>query len=127
MGTANQEWTTVRTFTGASADSAGLPSSSSMVSVRGTGPKGLPHLVELTLSGCSTTGSPTSVLIDIFREVGGVVDYLTTWVISATDITNAKVSPLIAECHASRVYAKVSFSGGTSPTFTGALRARAVE
>ena len=127
MGTANQEWTTIRTFSSTAADSSGLASASDCVGVRGTGAKGLPHMVEFSLSGCSVGGSPTSALIDLYRVTDGVVDFLTTWTISGTDITNAKVTPIIVEAHAGRVYGKVSFSGGTSPTLTGTLRARAVE
>lgn len=125
-------FTSIRAFSGASADSAGLPSSGDMVTVAGLPSRnGTPSIVEFLVenggANPSTTGSPTSVILKIYRRVGGYITLIYTWVISQTDLTNSDLVPILVEGYASEYYVKLSFSGGASPTFTGTVRARAVE
>ena len=87
------------------------------------------RLVEFRLASPSVSGSPTAVLFDIYRFNPGTVtvDYLTTYTVNATDITAGKVAPIIAETWGNELMVKVSFTGGTAPTFTGTVQARVLE
>jgi hypothetical protein len=87
------------------------------------------RLVELRLDSPVTAGSPTSVVFDVYRynRDDATVDYLTTWTVAQTDITASKVAPLIVETYGNELMTKVSFSGGTTPTFSGTVQGRALE
>ena len=113
-------WRTVRTLTGATADAT--PTN---------------HLVFVALAGCpiprveirvrsgSLDGAPSSVTLAVWRFSGGYVDKLGTIVIVLADI--ATPVPQLFELYDPSVYVTVdSFSGGTSPTVTAIVEARAV-
>ena len=91
----------------------------------------MPSIVEPYIDNAgatpSTSGSPTSVILKIYREVDSKVSLIYTWTISQTDITNSDVVPVLIEAYGASLYPKLSFSGGTSPTLTATVRARAVE
>ena len=57
----------------------------------------------------------------------GTVDYLKTWTVAAADVTASKVAPIIIETYGNQLMTRVSFTGGSSPTLTGEVQARAVE
>ena len=125
-------WTTLRTLSAAVADSSGLPTAGTLTdlpTVSGNG--GLPRLVELYIDNAGATptlgGSPTSLIVRIYREVDSKVSLIYTWVVSATDATNSDVTPIIIETYGNKLYPKVSFSGGASPTVTATVRARCLE
>ena len=77
------------------------------------------------MRGASLVGSPGSVTLGIWRLSDGSVDKLGTMTIAAGDI--ATPIPSIFECYDPAVYVTVeSFSGGTVPTMSGTIEARAV-
>lgn len=128
----NDTWTTLRTFAAAAADSTGLPALTDYTDLPGVPAQGhIPKIVELMIDNAgatpTTTGSPVSVIIKLYRQVDGKVSLIYTWTISQTDITNSDVVPIMVEAYGQRLYPKVSYNGGTAPTLTATVRARAVE
>jgi hypothetical protein len=123
----------IKAYSTASAEAAGAPaaSGSNFATVDGLHRnQGVSRLVEFRLGGTpATTGSPTAVLLDIYRynKLTVSVDYLATWTILPADITSGKVPPLILETWGNDLMTKLSFTGGTSPTFTGTPQGRALE
>lgn len=127
-------WTTIRTCTALAAEATAIPASSAMIPLTGIIRQGnVPRLVEFIIDPATppaTANSPTSVVIKIYRAMAvgdGSRHLLYTWTIATTDITNNEIPPIIVEGYAPLYAVRVSFVGGSSPTFTGTVKARALE
>lgn len=120
-------YTTLATWSSKSADSDGHPSTFvSLVGIPQRGHK--PRIVELAFASVPTTsGSPTAVLVDLYKKVEVVTTYVATWTIASTDITASRIGSFMTDAYADQFAARVRFSGGTSPTVTATLKIRAVE
>lgn len=113
-------WKTVRTLSGATAD-ATPTTGSAFVSLA---VEAVPR-VEIRVRGGSLANSPASVTLGVWRLSGGAVDKLGTITIASGDI--ATPVPQLFEIYDPSVYVTVdSFSGGSSPTMTATIEARAV-
>lgn len=115
-------WQTVRTLSGQAAEGTSAPSVSA--GFVGIGDGAVPR-VEIRVRSGSLANSPTSVTLSVWRKSGGAVDKLGTFTISSDDI--ATPVPQLFEIYDPLVYVLVeSFVGGTSPTITATIEARAV-
>ena len=121
MNAANvSKWVTVRTLSGATADATPTTASTFVDLNLSPAPR-----VEIRVRGCSLANSPTSVTLGVWRLSGGAVDKLGTITIASGDI--ATPVPQLFEIYDPSVYVTVdSFSGGSSPTITATIEARAV-
>ena len=110
-------WKAIRAFASQTAES-GAPSSSLLVALD------VPSTprVEVALDSGSTTGSPTSIVLTIWRGADGRMHKIGTWTIANADV--ATPIPQVFEFEGQSIHATVSFSGGTSPTLSGTLYAR---
>lgn len=114
----NQPFELVRTLSGESAESS-TPAESAFKVLSCPGP-----YVEITFASLSTTGVPTSLVVSLWRNVGGQIDCLGTITIAFADL--GKPVPQIFEFGSQNVYCTVSFVGGTSATVSGSIKARPV-
>lgn len=113
-------WVTVRTLTGATADTTPTTSAAFVDVAAQPVPR-----VEVRVRSGSLANSPASVTLGIWRKSGGAVDKLGTITIASGDI--ATPVPQLFEIYDPSVYVTVeSFSGGASPTLTATIEARAV-
>lgn len=113
-------WQTVRSLSGATADAT--PTTSAAFVAIGISPT---PRVEIRVRGGSLANSPASVTLGVWRLSGGAVDKLGTITIASGDI--ATPIPQLFEIYDPSVFVTVdSFSGGSSPTMTATIEARAV-
>ncbi len=112
-------WVTIRTLAAQVGEAATAPTSSAFVDLGQVGPR-----LEVAFDGGSTPSAPTSVTFTAWRLVDGVVHKVGAFTVAVADI--ALVTPQLFEFNASRAYVTVSFTGGSTPTATGTVRARVV-
>ncbi len=112
-------WTTLRTLVAHVGEAIAAPVSATCIDIGADSPK-----VEVRVaSGASTPSAPTSVVLTVWRDAGGV-DRIGTVTIAAADI--AMSIPQVFTFNARKVYVTVSFVGGSSPTLTGVVQARPI-
>ena len=91
----------------------------------------IPAKLEIYPSGITTTGTPTSVIVKIYRCLSKAVDaqreYLQTIVWSQTDIAAGEAAAVPIDFDGLFIAATVTFSGGAAPTVTAVIKARAVQ
>lgn len=81
--------------------------------------------VEVGFESITFSGSPTSVVLTIWRWSEGKADKVASITINSTDLPN--VVPVVVNFLGEGIWALVeSFSGGTSPNISGTLRVRPV-
>ena len=133
MAQPNLNWTTIRAFTAVAGESTAIPAANTFVTLPGVIRQGgVPRLVEFFMDPVtpSAANTPTAVIIKIYRALvtGDASRHLVaTWTIAMTDITNNEIVPIIVEGYCQNYSVRVSFTGGSSPTFTGTVKARALE
>ena len=127
------DFTTLKTYTAQTAESAPAASRANFVQVPGK-PKqqGRPRLVELRMGGTPALGgtaAASSVLVDLWRfnEVDGTRDYIDTWTIPAADIASGRIRLPVYEAWGLWLMCGIRFPDGTAPTFTGIVQARCLE
>lgn len=120
---------TVKAYSAASAES--VPLAATAKTINGTSKnRNITRLMEFRIGGTpATTGSPTAVLLDIYRFNAETTnpDFLATWTILVADITANRVPPIVLETWGNEVQTRLRFPDGTAPTFTGNIQARALE
>lgn len=114
-------WQTVRTFTTQVVES-GIPSSTGFVTIDWG--MALPDEVEIRFDELTTTGSPTSVLFDVWRVLNGKTDRLYRVTYDSADYT-API-PFNLKFDGSQIYVTVTFTAGTSPTVTTVCQQRVI-
>jgi len=115
-------WQTLRTLSSQTAEGTSAPSLSAAFVQLALTP--MPR-VEIRVRSASLANSPTSVTLSVWRKSGGAVDKLGTFTIASSDI--ATPIPQMFELYDPLVYVQVeSFVGGSSPTITATVEARAV-
>lgn len=127
-------WTTLRSVASQTGEATAIPGATSMVNLTGVTRNGnIPRLVEFIVDPSTppaVTGSPTSLVIKIYRanyQGDTARGLLYTWTIAKADVDNNEIVPIILEGYAPQYAVKISFVGGTAPTFTGTVLARALE
>lgn len=127
------DFSTLKTYSGASAESAPTAAVANFIEVPGK-PKqqGRPRLVELRIGGTPALGgsvAASAVLVDLWRfnRVDGTKDFVGTWNIPTADITSGRIACPIYEAWGLWLTVAIRFPDGTSPTFTGTIQARCLE
>ena len=111
-------WTSVRTVTTQAAEGASAPTS--LVALANPARK-----VEVRLRSGVVGGAPTSVTLGVWRGSQGSVDKMGTVTLQGSSI--AVPQPAFLDFYGQNVWVTVeSFSGGTTPTLSGTIEARAV-
>lgn len=114
------EWATVRTFAAQIAESA-LPSAASFVQLDQHA-----RYVEFACDTLSTPSVPTTIVLTFWKlSEGGRRDRIGTQTITAATETDRPLVQFL-EAHGQSFYVTVGFTGGSTPTLTGTVKARAV-
>lgn len=105
-----RSWTTVRSSVSAQAAETSVPSAGSFVKLETEA-----AYVEFRFSAISTSGSPTVVKVNVWRQSGSKIDRL-----AVIEFTSSETSPKpqIVEFHGDSTYVTFEFTGGSSPTVT---------
>lgn len=127
------DFTTLKTYTAATAESAPTAAVANFVEVQGK-PKqqGRPRLVEFRIGGTPALAggvAATAVQIDIWRlnRADGTKDYVETYTVPAADIASGRIRCPIYETWGLWLTCAIRFPDGTTPNFTGTVQARCLE
>jgi hypothetical protein len=107
-------WTTIRTITASTGD-VGAPAN--LVGVLSSAPR-----CEVRLRGLTVTGSPTSIVVDVWRGSGATIEHAGKGIIPAADF--AFPFPVISLWGDDALSVTVALVGGTSPTVSAIVEAR---
>jgi hypothetical protein len=81
-------------------------------------------MIEYHLDAITVTGAPTSVTFQVWRLAGGKIDALESATYTPAQIANPL--PIRSEVNSLSTWVTVSFTGGTSPSISGAIFGRPV-
>jgi hypothetical protein len=114
-------YTTIRAFSAAAADGTSAPSSASFVSLGSDA-----RYVEFSFAtGGTFPSAPTSAELLFWSLHAGTIRLIKRKTVLAADI--GLIESFVVEANASKVYVTIgSYSGGSSPTTTLTVSARAV-
>jgi hypothetical protein len=124
-------WKTLRSLTTQAAEGTSAPSDGTLVSPAPDGgascvvDDGLFPYVEIAVDTASLAGSPSSVVLGVWRAYGGKILKIATITILSGDI--AAPIPSVVDFNGQRIWVTVeSFPDGSTPTFTGNICTRPV-
>lgn len=123
-----RNWRTLRAFAAVAAESARPDDNSAWVSLGEASSRAEVRVA----TGATAANTPTSVSLTFWRRTKStdntsIIDSVASATLSVSVADVAEGNPVvIADFGGSDIYVTVSFSGGSSPTFTGTVQCRSL-